>query len=75
LTDLAEFCSLSRKLLKVYLDSRPLLFVFALEYAYRRVLLNQDGMKLNGTHQLLVYADYVNALGGNLHTTKETRNL
>ena len=23
-------------------------------------------MKLNGTHQLLVYADYVNTLGGNV---------
>jgi len=29
---------------------------------------------LNGTQQILVYADYVNALGGGLHTTKETQN-
>ena len=28
-------------------------------------------MKLNGTHQLLVYADYVNILGGSIHTIKE----
>ena len=28
-------------------------------------------MKLNGTHQLLVYADDVNVLGGSLHTVKE----
>jgi len=28
-------------------------------------------LKLNGTHQLLVYADDVNILGGSVHTVKE----
>ena len=28
-------------------------------------------MKLNGTHQLLAYADYVNILGGSVHTVQE----
>jgi len=49
----------------------PLLFNFALEYAIRRVQVNQDGLKLNGTHQLLAYADEVNKLGGSIHTLKE----
>jgi hypothetical protein len=28
-------------------------------------------LKLNGTHQLLAYADDVNVLGGSIHTVKE----
>jgi membrane protease subunit (stomatin/prohibitin family) len=48
-----------------------LLFNFALEYAIRRVQLNQDSLKLNGTHQLLVYAADVNILEGSVHTVQE----
>ena len=49
----------------------PLLFNFALEYAIRRVQMNQDGLKLNGTHQLLADANDVNILGGSVHMVKE----
>jgi len=52
-----------------------LLFNFALEWAIRRVQVNQDGLKLNGTHQLLVYAADVNVLGGNVHTVQENASL
>ena len=49
----------------------PLLFNFALEYTTRRVQANQDSLKLNGTHQLLVYGDDFNLLGGSVHTMKK----
>ena len=48
----------------------PLFLKFALEYTIRRVQVNQDGLKLNGTYKLLVYTD-VNILGGSVHTIKE----
>jgi len=51
------------------------LFNFVIEYAIRRVQVKQDGLKLNGTHQLLVYADDVNILGGSVHTVKKTQKL
>jgi hypothetical protein len=49
----------------------PLVLNSAVEYAIRRVQVNQDGLKLNGTHQLLVYAADVNILGASMHTIKK----
>jgi hypothetical protein len=48
-----------------------LLFNFALEWAIRRVQVHQDGLKLNGTHQLLAYADDINISGGSIREVKE----
>jgi hypothetical protein len=49
----------------------PLLFNFTLEYAIRKVQENQVGLKLNGTHQFLAYADDVNLLGDNIDTVEK----
>jgi len=49
----------------------PLLFNFALEHAIRRVQVNQDGLKLNSAHQILIYVIDVNILGGSVYTIKK----
>jgi len=40
-------------------------------YGTRSVLVNQDGLKLNGKHQLVFDADDVNILDGCVHTVKK----
>ena len=50
----------------------PFIFNFALEYAIRRVQVNQNCLKLNTTHQLLVYnEDDVNIVEVSLHSMKD----
>jgi len=49
----------------------PLLFNFTLKCTIRRVQVNQDGLKLNGTHRLFFYADDVSILGESVHTVKK----
>jgi hypothetical protein len=43
-----------------------------LEY---KVQVNQVGLKLNGTHQLVAYADVVNLLGDNIDTMKKNTEI
>jgi hypothetical protein len=49
----------------------PLLFHPALEYASRSFQGNKNALKLNDTHQLLVYAADVSMLGGSVHSIKK----
>jgi hypothetical protein len=54
----------------------PLLFNFALEYGIRKVQEIQAELKLNGTNQLLAYANDVNLLENNIDTiNKNTQTL
>jgi hypothetical protein len=53
----------------------PLLFNFALENAIRRVQENQEGLKLDGTQQLLDYSDAVNIAEENTETGENTEAL
>jgi hypothetical protein len=56
-------------------DLSPLLFNFILECVIRRVQVNHDCLKLNGTHHILVYADDVNILGGSMYTIRKAQKL
>jgi hypothetical protein len=49
----------------------PLLFNFDLEYAIGKVQEKKFGLKLNGAHQLQVYADEVNLLRDNMNSIKK----
>jgi hypothetical protein len=53
----------------------PFLLNVALQYAIRRIKGNQEGLKLNETHQLSAYADEVSIVGENTHTIKKTQKL
>jgi hypothetical protein len=49
----------------------PWFFIFALEYAIRRVQGNQGGLKLKDAHQLFVNADDVITREGSVQTIKK----
>ena len=51
----------------------PLLSNCALEYTIRKVQANLERLKLNGTHQLVVFAKDDNLLCKNIHTAQRAR--
>lgn len=50
-----------------------LIFNVAQDCAIRKVQENQEGLKLNGTHQFLDYAENVNLLGESTYTIKKNK--
>jgi hypothetical protein len=55
--------------------SLPLLFNLSLQCAIRKVQENQERLKLNGTHLLLVYAVDMNLLEDNINIVKKEQIL
>ena len=52
----------SKQFLKKGHASSPVLFNFVLEYTIRRVQANHEGLKVNGTLQLLIYVGDVSTV-------------
>ena len=50
-----------------------LLFNVALEYAIRKVQETNLGLDMNGTYQVLAYADNVNLIGDDIRTIERCR--
>ena len=48
-----------------------LLLMFAFECVIKKIQENQEGLKLNGTHQLMTYVDEVNLASENTFNCKE----
>jgi hypothetical protein len=51
----------------------PLLFNLISVYTIRRVQESQVGLKFNGTHQLLIYADDINLLRDNVNIINKNK--
>jgi hypothetical protein len=66
---LIKMC-LNETYIEVRID-KHLSYSFPLDYAIRNSQENQVGLQLNGTHQLLVYADDVNLLCDSIDTIKK----
>jgi len=50
----------------------PLLLHFAYTHTITKAQVSHDCLKSNSTHQLLVYADDVNIVGGSVHTVMKS---
>ena len=49
-------------------------FQLCLKYAIKRVKGNQDGLKLDGKYQLLIYIDDVTIMGGSVRSIQKNRD-
>jgi hypothetical protein len=51
----------------------PLLSNFTLDYAINRMQVNQEGLIVNGTHKLIIYANDAYMLAGSIYAVKKQR--
>ena len=53
----------------------PILFNFALEYVIRNLQETKLELDMNGTHQVLAYADDVNLIGDDIRTIERNADV
>ena len=70
-----SYCFPSEKGLKRGDALSPLIFKFTLEYAIRKVQKTKLGRDVNGTHQVLAYADDVNLIGDDIGTIERNSDV
>ena len=66
---------MQRRIIRINFCYFGRIFNFALEYAIRKVQQTNLGQDMNGTHQILAYADDVNLIGDDIRTMERNSDV